>query len=198
MNLRYLGDALDHWKGSLLARLRDENLLAKLAADAMAADGPQWTPSDWELLSKLIRLPRQHILEHTASLETQRVAYFEEINHASDIFLDPDTGIATGRVAKPAQYITPPELCRILDVNPSRVVAVYQHVRAVPTRDRIKQIIAALPCPGEPLSCCSDESSTVAMLFFSRNRHRIEEIHQNHAAFLGQHASRRTCSWHSP
>jgi len=40
MNLRYLGDALDHWKGSLFESLQQANILHDFAVDAMASD---WT-----------------------------------------------------------------------------------------------------------------------------------------------------------
>ena len=72
MNLLYLGDALDHWKGSLLERLQHAKLLTGLAADAMASDAQDWTPPDWQLFSTLLRLTPSQILTHSAQLPTHR------------------------------------------------------------------------------------------------------------------------------
>ena len=38
MNREYLGDALDHWKGSMLSNLQAAGLLHHLAVDMMASD----------------------------------------------------------------------------------------------------------------------------------------------------------------
>jgi hypothetical protein len=46
MNLTHLGDALDHWKGSLLKRFLSENLLQDFRVDAMLSDRADWTERD--------------------------------------------------------------------------------------------------------------------------------------------------------
>lgn len=38
LNLRFLGDALDHWKGSIFERLRDGGIVQNFAVDAAKAD----------------------------------------------------------------------------------------------------------------------------------------------------------------
>lgn len=195
MNLHFLGDALDHWKGSLLRPLRSEGLLTGLAADPMASDAPDWTNADWQLFAKLLRLNPHQILRHAAPLRTKRLDYFLEINHPFDLFLDPDTGIASGHVAKPWQYLRPAELRLLLEAQPSRVLAVYQHIRAAHTRERLERIVSAISGDVGPFSCCSYESSTVAMVFFTRSRSRIQAIHKYHAGLLGRHAPNRTCVW---
>lgn len=196
MNLQYLGDALDHWKGSLLERLQRANLLNGLLADPMASDACEWAPDDWDLFRKLLRLAPEQLLKHRFSLVTQRLDYFREIKHSSDLFLDPDTGIATGRVGRASRYVRPAELKDLLYSNPSRVVAVYQHVRAIPTARRLEQVISVLRAEAASFSCCSYESATVAMLFFSKNPARVGAIHGHHKALLGRHASNRTQVWH--
>lgn len=45
---------------------------------------------------------------------TSRNRYFAEIQHQGDLFLDPDTGIATGRVAHPEHYVRPREIWSLL------------------------------------------------------------------------------------
>jgi hypothetical protein len=196
MNLLYLGDALDHWKGSLLERLQQARLLTNLAADAMASDALDWTPFDWHLFATLLRIADAQIVGHPTHLANDRAAYFREIAHSTDIFLDPDTGIATSRVPNRSQYLMPFELHGLLAAHPSRVVATYQHIRAVTTRHRLTQIVSVLAEGGHRFSCCSYESSTVAMLFFSSDRDRIEAIHQHHVVLLGRHAIPRTQFWH--
>ena len=112
--------------------------------------------------------------------------------------LDPDTGIATSRVNKPCQYLRPSELHTLLGAHPSRIVAVYQHIRAIPTRERLKRIVSARRSSAKPFYCCSYESPTVAMMFFSRDASRIHAIHQNYAALLGRHTAKRTHIWEYP
>jgi len=48
MNQAYLGDALDHWKGSLIAILRRHQppLLNRLAVVPMATDAQEWGEDD--------------------------------------------------------------------------------------------------------------------------------------------------------
>jgi hypothetical protein len=38
MNLKFIGDAFDHWKGSLLGELAEADLLSDLAIDPMLTD----------------------------------------------------------------------------------------------------------------------------------------------------------------
>ena len=195
MNLRYLGDALDHWKGSLLERLQQAKLLTDLAADAMTSDSPDWTHEDLGLFATLLRISPTQIVQHQKSLPINRSGYFAEITHPTDIFLDPDTGIATGRVPNVSQYLHPTELHGLLAAYPSRVVGVYQHIRAVTTRQRLSGILSVLSGNEQPFCCCSYESSTVAMLFFSRDRARVEAIHADHGVLLGRHSASRTHLW---
>src|SRR5207248_2465044 len=119
-------------------------LLTGLAVDPMAADAADWTSCDWELFRNLLRLAPSQILQHKFSLLTQRQQYLREIAHISDLFLDPDTGVATGQVGKVSRYIRPIEIHTLLGLHPSRVVAVYQHIRAVSTHRRLDQIMLAL------------------------------------------------------
>ena len=196
MNLRYLGDALDHWKGSLLARLQEARLLTLLAADAMASDEPDWTPPDRQLFATLLRITPEQIIRHHTHLATDRATYFREITHSTDLFLDPDTGIATGRVKNASQYLRAAELHALLGAYTSRVVSVYQHIRAATTRSRLTAIMSVLSEGRHPFCCCSYESSTVAMLFFSRDAARVEAIHQHFAQLLGRHSTGRTYVWH--
>lgn len=196
MNLRYLGDALDHWKGSLLEHLQNGELLRDLAIDPMTSDDTKWQEEDWDLFARLLRVKRRQIVSHTHSLAGSRRSYFREIGHNGDLFLDSDTGIATGKVSTPVQYVLAPEVHDLLGREPARVVAIYQHIRAQRTRDRLQSVVAALQRPGLSFACCSYESGSVAMLFFSREQHRIDRIHDGFVSLLKKHADRRIYRWY--
>src|SRR3972149_2504086 len=124
MNLLFLGDALDYWKGALLADLRDARLLnGSFAVDPMATDLAHWTPPDYELFAQLLRIGPHQILRHRYSLATDRIAYFRDLPHAGDLFLDPDTGVATGRVPNLAQYVRPQEIGELISQDGSCILA---------------------------------------------------------------------------
>jgi hypothetical protein len=197
MNLRYLGDALDHWKGSLFEQLQVAGVLEDFAVDAMETDAEDWQPFDTALLATLLRIEPNRILGHREDLALNRSGYFDEITHKGDLFLDPDTGIATGKVLSPPQYVFPKEVHELFVREPSRVLAVYQHIRAQRACDRVQQVLTALTLKAQPFSCCAYESGTVAMLFLSRQSRRIDAIHIHLGEYLGRHASRRIhCSHH--
>jgi hypothetical protein len=195
VNLRYLGDALDHWKGSLFERFQRASLLRDFAVDSMATDAEDWRPEDFDLFADLLRIKREQIVHRGKLLTINRPGYFREVNHTGDLFLDPDTGIATCAVSDRSQYLFPAELHGLLERQPERLVAVYQHIRAQKTRDRLQRVVAVLRLPDNPFSCCSYESGTVSMLFFSRDAARVDGIYQYLEGFLGVHATRRIYRW---
>jgi hypothetical protein len=189
MNLAFLGDALDHLKGSLLEFLVAEGLLRDLAVDPMATDVADWTRDDFALFARLLRVKESQVLRHKSYLAT-RSSYFAEITHRGDIFLDPDTGIYTG--GSPVdKYVKPRELVRLLQAAQGRVVAVYQHVRAKKTCVRVDDCLRALAKEGVDAAWCSYESATVAMLFLSMNAARPIAIEKGFYSLLGRHAEHR-------
>jgi len=187
MNLRYLGDALDHWKGSLFSILAERELLNDLAVDPMATDQSAWRAEDFELYAMLLRIASTRVLRHQRTLAA-RSAYFAEIRHSGDIFLDPDTGIATGAVKAKVQYVEPADVCRLLFSGMNRAVVVYQHVRAQRTCDRVDAVVRVFP---SEIRWCSYESGSVAMMFFSMAPWRVEELTGWLNEFLGRHAAGR-------
>ena len=195
MNLDYLGDALDHWKGSLIEHLQTAKLLRDFAVDAMASDAEDWQQSDWTLFARLLRVNNSQVITHNRLLTIDRPSYFAEITHQGDLFLDPDTGIKTGSVSNLSQYLLPDEMHDLLGRKHERIVAVYQHIRAQNPRHRLQNVVSALRLPDRPFSCCSYESSTVAMLFLSRNPSRVDGIYQEFQTLLGRHAARRIHRW---
>lgn len=189
MNLSYLGDALDHWKGSLFEFLQARQLLQDFAVDPMTSDLRSWRDADYTLFADLLRVPRDRILGHSVML-TSRNRYFAEIQHKGDLFLDPDVGIATGRVAHPEQYVQPRDIWSLLFNGLNRLVVVYQHVRARKTAARIDEVVACV-AGSINLAWCSYESGTVAMLFLSLAEHRTQDIASALREKLGRHAALR-------
>ena len=189
MNLKYLGDALDHWKGSLFETLQGSGALRDFAVDAMASDWCEWKPDDISLFAQLLRVSKSQIIGHSVSL-TNRVKYFAEIQHSGDLFFDPDTGIRTGRVSNISQYIQPNEIAQFMH-EPERIVVVYQHARGQVSR-RVHAVCKTISA----CHWCSYESGTVAMIFFSRSRDRLAQVAAHFAGLLGRHANKRIrMSW---
>lgn len=198
MNTKYLGDALDHWKGSLLHLLKQESLLTDLAVDPMVTDLQPWHDKDWNLYAKLLRISPKQIIPHKQPLTRPRSRYFDEIPRNRDLFLDPDTGISTKNSSPASQYLKAGELLNLIELQPSRIVAVYQHFRAVKPRVRREQIISRLASKKIPFSCCTYESATVAMLFFSGDEARIEKVHGGLNRHLDHKGPERTHLWKFP
>ena len=195
MNLQFLGDALDHWKGSVFETLQQESALRDFLVDPMASDAPVWKPADSQLFARLLRIEQRQLVSHSHDLCRDRAQYFAEIPSMGDLFLDPDTGIKTGHVTRIEQYLLPTELFEAMDRGQERVVVVYQHVRAKRTRERVEEVLAALNEKDRQFYCTSYESGTVALLFLSRHRSRIGAVRDCFLQFLGAHASNRIGYW---
>lgn len=189
MRLQWIGDALDHWKGSLLETLQTRGILEDFCVDPMATDLVKWRPSDYATYADLLRVDSGRLVRHRKSLANPG-EYFHELPPVQDAFLDPDTGVATGRVRKPEQYVRGEDIRRWLFDGTNRMIAVYQHVRAIPTAERVSQVVSHVDGP-ELLSWCSYESGTVAMLFFSLAAHRIEPVQRVFLDKLGRHGRMR-------
>src|SRR5262245_13189623 len=142
MNLHYLGDALDHWKGSIFEYLQKEKLLKDFLVDPMPTDDSKWNSDDSRLFAQLLRIEERQLVRHTYSLSQHRNRYFAEIPPRGDLFLDPDTGIKTGSVRRTECYLLPEELLEVMRAEDNRMIVVYQHVRAKKTRERLEAIIA--------------------------------------------------------
>jgi len=197
MNLRFLGDALDHWKGSGFEGLQNSNVLEDFRVDAMASDIDKWRSEDWSLYAKLLRVRKSKIVEHTATLERNRKEYFDEIPRSGDLFLDPDTGIKTGSDNRDIrQYLKPEELFFLMNHEQRRVVTVYQHgSRNRAIRYRVEDVLKVLRSDQPNCYCASYESSNVALLFLSFQSDRIEAVRGYFLELLGSHADNRIGIW---
>lgn len=186
MNLAFLGDALDHWKGSLFESLQQSAVLRDFAVDAMASDWTAWQPEDLALFARLLRVQPAQVIRHTVGLSS-RSQYFSEIVHGGDLFLDPDTGVATGTVKSIHQYIKPSEIAGLL-LPLDRMLAIYQHIRAQSVSARVDAVCRTLNCAIGSCHWTSYESGTVAMIFLSRSQPRTAAVAEHFGAVLGRHA----------
>lgn len=191
MNLKFLGDALDHWKGSLFESLRAARVLRDFAVDPMASDLELWLQEDFELYGRLLRIENSQIIRHRAKLR-ERADYFDEISHRGDLFLDPDTGVETpGVKGDRRQYVRPAEVGQLLGRSTGRLLMIYQHVRGKRVSGRVDKVLNTLRDEIGDFRCCSYESGTVAMMFLSRLPARTSSVAKYFKAFLGRHAEGR-------
>jgi len=178
MNVTFLGDALDFWKGCLFSRLRAKALLNNLVVEPLLTDSQNWHPHHLALYAELLRVDGQ-VIHHQDqhALANDREAYLNETPQHGDLFLDPDTGVRTHGVSAPlVRYVTPCEVAHFAQ-PPNRVVALYQHVRGMNVYDRAAAVISELKEADPALHSCSIESATVAMLFASHDATRIAGIY---------------------
>lgn len=186
MNLAFLGDALDHWKGSLFESLQKAGILKNFAVDPMASDLAAWTPVDFLLFSTLLRISRSQIVPHNHTL-SDRKSYFAEIDHPGDLFLDPDTGVSTGERGASVQHVEASEIAALVRSS-DRLLAIYQHVRAQRVSRRVDTVCRVILNVLPEGRWCSYESGTVAMIFISRRPEQIVAVAEHFAGLLGRHA----------
>ena len=167
MKRDHLGDALDHWKGSLLESLREAHLLTDpFWVDAMVSDHP-WRNDEFAVYSNLLRVETQQIIAHKFPLmpRQNRREYFSEIieRGPGDVFLDPDTGIA--RESKGKKHVTITEIDGLLRARPGQLVIVYQHKWHDTITSTCSDLIMELCGICASVQWCSYESTEAAMLF---------------------------------
>jgi hypothetical protein len=194
MNRKYLGDALDHWKGSVINIVAPQNLRVL----PMRTDHRQWEQENLSAYSRLLgRKPKDILRMDRIFSNKTREKYFSDLGN-SDLFLDPDTGIAPdGRRQK--KHISPCEIAHLLSSSRSRMLLIYQH--ASPNKNWIREKLRLLrSSPG--LKHCglfAYDSGTVAMLVISRDRKRVNKARARLESWLGPVASRRLtkaeCRW---
>lgn len=190
MRRDFLGDALDFWKGAVLGRLQGERLTTGLWVDPMFSDPEAWSAGDKATYARLLNVDPERLVPHKVTLGL-RDDYFAELeSHAGDIFLDPDTGVWTGKGKATVRHIAPKEIECLLAATSGRLVIVYQHNARSSMPVRVAEVTASV----RRVSRCawaSYESSTVAMLFLSRDPRRPRRVARYLKTLLGARASRR-------
>jgi hypothetical protein len=199
MNRGYLGDASDHWKGSLHEHLRGEGHLKDLHAVGMFADGP-WGKDDVTVYASLLRLGGAHaVLDARLRVPggLQRKGYFEKlatsIPEGADLFVDPDTGIKKLPTTSKA-HVSVNELGALLQGD--RVLMVFDegHDRRVEKSVHVRQLAQGLVNLGTNV-LAYESGRGVTMFFVSREPTRIKGIEKCLGVWLGQAALRRVSSY---
>lgn len=196
MKREYLGDALDHWKGSLIFILRREGVINRIAVEPMLTDDGPWCQQDMQTYRRLLNLGENDELCHADTTfhdnYVNRQQYFDGVTEEYDLFLDPDVGISSR--PKGRKYITIGDIVYLLTGGKSsgRVLMVYQHFPRRPFREWFPEIVEQIN--GEiqlPVPYCVYEGQQVAMLFISRAENHIQEIHRVLQQHLNGTAVRR-------
>ena len=198
MNTKYLGDALDYWKGSVLGGLQRQGCLYNLVVDAMPTD--EWEEAHWRIYARLLQVKHEQVMIYQTYNWKKRQSYFEELNklkerfNGCDVFLDPDTGIHTGNGSGHRQHIDPRIIETIL--NESNVVLVYQHGARQKMYERIDEIAECVRQSCDNVECLSYQASQNAMLFFSWSSSRLDGIKAYFYYLLECYASHRVVRHH--
>jgi len=176
MNSKYLGDAFDHWKGSIIQRLetaKPRKLLEDITVVPMITDPKCWNRQKRLVYSRLLNVKPESIL-----------GWEKEPPSSGDLFLDPDTGVYT---RKSKEHITPKEIRELLDGDPTheRVILIYQHgargqsseKRQCQLETKVSQVFDEKIDGGKPnLHAAIFNCNHAAMLFFSYSKGRIKKI----------------------
>lgn len=174
MNSEYLGDALDHWKGSLLSLLLHKGLIRNVLVEPMITDAQPWDVDDIDTYRRLLSLGAGCTVCHGQSIFTgSRNDYFNGVPQNGDIFVDPDTGIAVNDASR--KHIKVREIERLLGQS-DRVVMVYQHSNRGDFRQRLSDLKAQIAIVNPSVHCTVYQCGGVAMFFISLNRGRIDDI----------------------
>jgi hypothetical protein len=187
MNLKHLGDALDHWKGSVIELIGDK----KLRVVPMFTDHEPWPQPHLDTYAKLLRREPEDILKKGVRFsKNSRDAYFSNLGK-EDLFLDPDTGIASEENAK-EKHVKPSEIAILLEESGSRMLLIYQH-RLLFRRDGFREKLNLLRSTVSPKDCpmFAYDSGTVSMVVISQSQKRIKEASERIHSCLGLVASAR-------
>ena len=117
MNRAHLGDALDHWKGSVIELIGDK----KLQVVPLLTDPDRWTQENLETYARLLRRKPEDVLKSGKGdlfSSSTRHRYFCDLGE-HDLFLDSDTGIAPDEKAQ-KQHVRPSEIAGLISQSRCR------------------------------------------------------------------------------
>jgi hypothetical protein len=185
MNLKHLGDALDHWKGSVMDLVDDNNLRVL----PMLTDQHRWTKNHFDVYAKLLRRKTNDILKKNVLFPCQtRSDYFTGLPEY-DLFIDPDTGIASDKNRK-KEHISAAEIASLLPRSSSRLLMIYQNRFVMKEmKETLKRVLAFEGLTEFHLFAYA--AGAVGMVFISRSPKRIAEALTRLRSFLGPVASAR-------
>lgn len=124
MQRLWLGDALDFWKSTFIDVLRASSSESRAVKVVPMFTDTGWTTAELDTYVSILGVAPGSTLTTAQVTKTNREHYFAPCTRLSDdVFVDPDTGIAT---AKPTpSHVAPAEIFQML--SDDNVVATYQH-----------------------------------------------------------------------
>jgi hypothetical protein len=167
----------------------------------------KWNKADWKLYARIILgtsrvgRVRHRSLRFTG---TNRTTYFK--NGAGvpewprpkyDYFLDPDTGVETPAGTAGSKHVKFAEIENLLPARSKRVVAVYQHKYNISGRKPLSDIQYVLDAKRRlhknirGVKCLGVWGGSVAIIFVTRDRNRLERIRRRLHGLLGSRAKKR-------
>ena len=189
VNLNFLGDALDHWKGSLISILSSKWLIRNVVVEPMITDERPWSKHDLDTYRRLLRLESASQICHGQStFSGKREEYFDEIPQEVDVFLDPDTGIATDKGNR--KHVKVSELGNLL-AKSDRVLMIYQHSARGSFCKWLLEIKKGVSYGIPGVHCTIYECGRVALFFISLSKARIHEIQNALKEYLKGTADKR-------
>ena len=188
MRLKYLGDAIDHFKGSILRRLQSKNLLRNIGVDPMATDVDSWEEGHYQLYAELLGVATDRVFRIPGTLNARGRRALGRHSHVGDLFLDPDTGIRTARQSPIRAYVLPAELAQLLASD--QVVVTYQHAWRAAESESVQQAIRSVADIELRSTATAYVSRQVALIFFSTDTERISAIENSLQSWLGKKRAR--------
>ena len=176
MNSKHLGDAFDHWKGSIIQRLGTKGLLQDIAVIPMFTDGP-WNSEQISAYANLLSVNVGKIQQKNRIFmgnKDDREKYFEDISYSGDLFLDPDIGISLSKNDR--EHIIIPDIGTVLSAQNDRVILIYQHKGRDNFPEKIEKIVHGVSNRIKNLNSATYDCGNVAMIFFSHDNGRIEKL----------------------
>jgi hypothetical protein len=185
MNLVHLGDALDHWKGSLIELIGGKNVHVV----PMFTDDKPWTEQQIEAYARLLCIRPEDVLKRDGRFSGKtRTSYFCDLGE-HDLFLDPDTGIAPDDKNAKEEHIRTSEIAGLLSVAPSRMLLIYQHASRSKNGLKKKLNLLSKYLPG--CGMFAYDSGSVSMVVIGRDRDRVQQALVRLKCWLGPTVSKR-------
>ena len=177
MNIKHLGDALDHWKGCIIRSV--EKHLHDLRVVPMFTDADvnkTWSPKRLRIYAELLHVDASDILHRRRRFESaERESYFADSGGEYDLFIDPDTGIAP-KSHFDGQHIRPGDIALLLPDDTKRVLLIYQHSSR--EKDWVDACLRRV-VRHEPHRTCwafAYRGGDASMVFIARSRGRLNAM----------------------
>jgi hypothetical protein len=185
MNLGYLADALDHWKGCVIKeideRLNDLHVIPMFTDEDIHSS---WPNDRLRLYAKLLHVPQDKILQSdTRFTATTRQEYFAAIAdddqlRDKDFFIDPDIGIEPEKGGN-WRHIRLSDISALLRLGNKRVILIYQHAshRSDWSNACLQRLVNYDDAGG--INAFAYWAGAASMFLLSRDRRRMDSLHRS-------------------